>query len=168
MGVGTVLVGRTNSGICSLANRPGDRIVATLGREIVSPDGARLPAGTPILVEMATPSMPGDFSFRVKAVQVNGELIPIDGTVVASGETTSRRVSKGGDQGKVVTGAIAGAILGRILGGGTKGAVIGAASGAAAGTVAAARNSETERCLPEGATLTVTLSAPLVLAPGVP
>lgn len=168
MGVGTVLVGRTNSGICSLANRPGDRIVATLGREIVSPDGARLPAGTPILVEMATPSMPGDFSFRVKAVQVNGELIPIDGTVVASGETTSRRVSKGGDQGKVVSGAIAGAILGRILGGGTKGAVIGAAGGAAAGTVAAARNSETERCLPEGATLTVTLSAPLVLAPGVP
>ncbi len=39
---------------------------------------------------------------------------------------------------------------------------------ASAGTIAAARNSVTERCLPAGATLTVTLSSPLVLTQGVP
>ncbi len=71
-------------------------------------------------------------------------------------------MSKGGDKGKVITGAIIGAIAGRVLGGGTRGTVIGAAGGAAAGTIAAARNSQTERCLPSGATLTVTLSSPMV------
>jgi len=168
IGSGTGLVGRTNAEICSLANRPGDRLIATLSSDVLSTDGARLPAGTPILVEMTAPSVPGEFAFRVKAVQVDGVLIPIDGAVQVEGATTERRVSKGGDKGKVIGGAIAGAILGRVLGGGTKGTVIGAAGGAAAGTIAASRNSVTEKCLPAGATLTVTLSAPLVLTPGAP
>ena len=167
IGVGSTLSGKTGSQICSLANRPGDRLVANLATDMIASDGSRLAAGTPILIEMAAPATPGDFAFRVKAVQVDGVLIPVQGTVVIEGVTSERRVSKGGDQGKVITGAIAGAILGRVLGGGTKGAVIGAAGGAAAGTAAAARNSVTERCLPAGATVTVTLSAPLVLSPGV-
>ncbi len=142
--------------------------MAALSVDAVSADGTTLRAGTPILVEMAAPTTSGEFAFRVKAVQVDGVLIPIDGSVQVAGATTERRVAKGGDQGKVIGGAIAGAILGRILGGGTKGTVIGAAGGAAAGTIAAARNTVTETCLPSGAMLTVTLSAPLVLPPGVP
>ena len=110
------------------------------------------------------PDADGRFAFRVRSVQVNGELVPVQGTVRVSDDVavTERQVSKGGDKGKVVTGALIGAIAGRILGGGTRGAVIGAAGGAAAGTIAAARNSQTERCLPAGATLSITLSAPLV------
>lgn len=168
LGTGTALVGRTGSEICSLANRPGDRLVASLGSEVTSSDGARLPAGTPILVEMSTPQAGHDFSFIVKAVQVSGVLVPVDGSVQVAGATTERRISKGGEKEKVIGGAIAGAILGRVLGGGAKGTVIGAAGGAAAGTVAAARSGVTEKCLPAGATLTVTLSAPLVLPPGAP
>ena len=168
IGSGSALVGTTSAMLCSLANRPGDRIVAILSNDVISPDGATLRAGTPILVEMATPTAGSDFAFRVKAVQVDGVLIPIEGTVRVDGATTERRVSKGGDQGKVIGGAIAGAILGRVLGGGTKGTVIGAAGGAAAGTIAAARNTVTEKCLPFGSTLTVTLSAPLVLTLGTP
>ncbi|MEQ1690942.1 MAG: hypothetical protein ABMA00_06635 [Gemmatimonas sp.] len=142
--------------------------MATLTNEVRSPDGAVLAAGTPILVEMSTPNAEGRFAFLVKAVQVEGVLIPVEGSVQVDGATSERRVSKGGDKGKVIGGAIAGAILGRVLGGGTKGTVIGAAGGAAAGTIAAARNTVTETCLPSGATLTVTLSAPLVLTPGTP
>jgi hypothetical protein len=168
IGSGTRLTGRTNAEICSLANRPGDRLVATLSADAVASDGTRLAAGTPILIEMAPAATPGDFAFLVKSVHVDGVLIPVEGAVSVEGATTERRVSKGGDKGKVVGGAIAGAILGRVLGGGTRGTVIGAAGGAAAGTVAAARNSVTEKCLPAGATLTVTLSAPLVLSPGAP
>ena len=161
---GTALSGKTNAAICSLANRPGDRIVAELAAAVNGPDGATLPAGTPILVEMTPPDADGRFAFRVRSVQVNGELVPVQGTVRVSDDVavTERQVSKGGDKGKVVTGALIGAIAGRILGGGTRGAVIGAAGGAAAGTIAAARNSQTERCLPAGATLSITLSAPLV------
>lgn len=168
IGAGTTLVGKTDAQICSLANRPGDRFVATLTQAVTGADGAEIPAGTPVLVEMAQPAAGTDFAFRVKAVQVNGTLIPIEGTVVAEGTSTERAVSKGGDKGKVVTGAIAGAILGRVLGGGAKGTIIGAAAGGAAGSVAAARNTVKERCLPAGATITVTLSAPIVLTPGVP
>jgi hypothetical protein len=128
------------------------------------PDGATLPAGTPILVEMTSPAVDGSFVFRVRSVQVNGELVPVQGTVRVGDNVavTERQVSKGGDKGKVITGAIIGAIAGRVLGGGTRGTVIGAAGGAAAGTIAAARNTQTERCLPAGATLSITLSAPLV------
>lgn len=160
---GTSLTGITNAEICSLANRPGDRIVAALAEPVNGPDGAMLPAGTPILVEMAQPAADGSFVFRVRSVQVNGELVPVQGTVRVGDDVaiTERRVSKGGDKGKVITGAIIGAIAGRVLGGGTRGTVIGAAGGAAAGTIAAARNSQTERCLPAGAALTITLSAPL-------
>lgn len=168
IGVGARLVTRTNAELCSVANRPGDRVVATLDADVVSSDGGRLAAGTPVLVELSAPATEGDFAFRVKAVQVNGVLIPVEGTVAVAGETTERKISKGGDKGKVIGGAIAGAILGRVLGGGAKGTIIGAAGGAAAGTAAAARNTITEKCLPAGAIVTVTLTAPLVLAQGVP
>ncbi|MCE2901252.1 MAG: hypothetical protein ACK6DP_09920 [Gemmatimonas sp.] len=166
---GVALSGPTNTPICSLANRPGDRFVVSLVAEVRGPDGAMLPPGTPILVEMAPLAADGRFAFRLRGVQLNGVFVPAEGSVqVADATTTERQVSKGGDQGKVITGAIIGGILGRVLGGGTRGAVIGAAGGAAAGTVAAARNTVTERCLSSGALLTATLSAPLVLPPGTP
>ena len=167
---GTSLSGKTNAAICSLANRPGDRIVAELAEPVNGPDGATLPAGTPILVEMAPSAADGSFVFRVRSVQIHGELVPVQGSVRVGDDVAiaERKVSKGGDRGKVMTGAIIGAIAGRVLGGGTRGTVIGAAGGAAAGTIAAARNTQTERCLPAGATLFVTLSAPLIFPSGTP
>jgi len=145
-------------------------LVAELAVPVNGPDGATLPVGTPILVEIDPSAADGSFVFRVRSVQVNGELVPVQGTVRVGDDVaiTERRVAKGGDQGKVITGAIIGAIAGRVLGGGTRGTVIGAAGGAAAGTIAAARNSQTERCLPAGATLSVTLSAPLIFPSGTP
>jgi len=166
LAAGTALAGTTNSPICSLTQRPGDRFVVTLGNDVTGPDGAMLPQGTPVLVELArVDSASGEFAFRLKGVQVQGDFIPADGTVrVSDAAVTERKVSKGGnDQGKVVTGAIIGGILGRVMGGGARGAVIGAAGGAAAGTIAAARNTTIERCMAAGATLTATLGAPLTL-----
>jgi hypothetical protein len=169
IGTGSALSGATTAQICSIANRPGDRFVVSLAREVTGPDGALIPAGTPVLVEMAQPTASGEFVFRLKGVQLHGDLIPAEGTVqVDNSGVTERKVSQGGEKGKVVTGAIAGAILGRVLGGGAKGTVIGAAGGAAAGTIAAARNAVTERCLPAGATLTATLTSPLVLPNSTP
>lgn len=166
LAAGTALSGTTNAPICSLTQRPGDRFVVTLGRDVTGPDGAVLPEGTPVLVELArVDSASGEFAFRLKGVQVQGDFIPAEGSVrVSDAAVTERKVSKGGsDQGKVVTGAIIGGILGRVIGGGARGAVIGAAGGAAAGTVAAARNTTIERCMAAGATLTATLGAPLTL-----
>ncbi|WP_439642427.1 hypothetical protein [Gemmatimonas sp.] len=171
LGAGVQLSGPTNAPICSMANRPGDRFVVSLGSEVSSPDGARLPAGTPVLVELArVDSTSGAMSFRLRGVQVQGVFYPADGSVkVVDGAITERKVSKGGnDAGKVATGAMIGGMLGRVMGGGAKGTIIGAAGGAAAGTIAAARNSTIERCLSAGATLSTTLTAPLVLSPSSP
>ena len=138
--------------------------MVSLGQTVTGPDGVALPAGTPVLVELAQAPTEGEFAFRLRGVQIDGQFVPAEGAVrIAEGPMTERKVSKGGsDQGKVVTGAIIGGILGRVMGGGTRGAVIGAAGGAAAGTVAAARNTTTERCLAAGAILSTTLTAPLV------
>lgn len=171
VGAGVELTGPTNAPICSRANRPGDRFVVSLSSEVSSPDGARLPAGTPVLVELArVDSASGEMSFRLRGVQVQGEFFPAEGRVtVMDGAVTERKVSKGGsDAGKVATGAVIGGILGRVMGGGARGTIIGAAGGAAAGTIAAARNSTIERCLSAGATLSTTLTAPLVLSPSTP
>ncbi len=169
LGTGLILAGATNAEICSLANKPGDRFVVSLGQAVQGNDGAMLPAGTPVLVELASATAEGVFTFRLRGIQRDGVFIPAQGTVdVGSATLTEKQVSKGGDAGKVATGAVIGAILGRVIGGGNRGTVIGAAGGAAAGTVAAARNKVTERCLPAGVTLSATLTAPLVLSPATP
>lgn len=117
LGAGMVLAGATNAEICTLANRPGDRFVVSLAQTVSGPDGATLPAGTPVLVELGQPGPNGEFAFRLKGVQLNGEFIAAEGGVqVADATVTERSISKGGDKGKVITGAIAGAILGRVLG----------------------------------------------------
>ncbi|MBY0489648.1 MAG: hypothetical protein K2R93_07375 [Gemmatimonadaceae bacterium] len=168
IGAGTLLSGATSAEICSLANRPGDRFVVSLARTVTGSNGAVLDAGTPILIELASAGTDG-FTFRLRGVQVHGDFVPAEGSVAVNDATTTERsVSGGNDKGKVITGAVAGAILGRILGGGAKGAVIGAAGGAAAGTVAAQRSRVAERCLAAGATISVTLSAPLVLPTSAP
>lgn len=169
LGTGLILAGATNAEICSLANKPGDRFVVSLGQAVQGNDGAMLPVGTPVLVELASATAEGVFTFRLRGIQRDGVFIPAQGTVdVGSATLTEKQVSKGGDAGKVATGAVIGAILGRVIGGGNRGTVIGAAGGAAAGTVAAARNKVTERCLPAGVTLSATLTAPLVLSPATP
>jgi uncharacterized protein YcfJ len=68
------------------------------------------------------------------------------------------------DKKKVGGGAVAGAILGGIFGHSTKAAVIGAAAGAATGAVVARTSEKWEACLPAGAGMRLTLSAPLVIS----
>ena len=164
---GTVITGRTNGQICARANRPGDRLVITTTSDSFGPDGARLPAGSQIVVEMTAPEAGSEFAFRAKSVQVDSSLLPIYGTVrVDSPTQTSRTVEKEGTEKKSTLGtAMKGAILGGLLGG-RKGAIIGAAGAVAAGAVVDRRNSVSEHCLPSGVSLSVILSAPLVLGQG--
>ena len=164
---GTVILGRTNGQICARANRPGDRLVITTTTDTFGPDGARLPAGSQIVVEMTAPEAGSEFAFRAKSVQVDSALLPIYGTVrVDSPTPTGRTVEREGTTRKSTLGtALKGAILGGLLGG-SKGAIIGAAGAVAVGAVVDRRNSVTERCLPSGVPLSVVLSAPLVLGQG--
>jgi hypothetical protein len=165
-------IGLTSGGrVCTQANRPGDKIVATVNAPVVGQNGAVIPAGSAAVLEIAsvTPGASPETStiqFRVLSVEVNGVSYPASGDATASGGLERVSVSSGGmDKTKVIGGAIAGAIIGRIIGhGSTKGTVLGGAAGAAAGAAASRADVQYEGCLPSGSPLQLTLNEPLVLA----
>jgi hypothetical protein len=160
----------TKSAICT-TNLPGDKITATLIAPVEGENGAYLPAGTTVVLEVASVT-PGDkpeaaqISLRVRSILLNDEPVSMEGDVAVLSELERRQVprDKNADRKKVVGGAIAGAILGQIMGKDTKSTVIGAAAGAAAGTAAAAASRQYDACLPAGGSLRVTTSQPITLS----
>jgi hypothetical protein len=167
IGVGTRLGMTTNGRACTSA-LAGDKFTATVSSETVGSNGAVIPAGATVVLEVTSvergdPIEASRIHFHVRAIDVNGEPYAADGDVLALGQMETVRVAGGSDRTKVVGGAVAGAVLGRILGKSTKATVIGAAAGAAAGTAAAKRSERSEACLPEGTALQLTLSREIVM-----
>lgn len=156
-----------DSRACSDANRPGDKLVAHTSERIIGTNGVVFPAGSPVVIEVATVVQNGSadsstVTFRVKSITANGVTHVVTGDVVATGTLDKTRVeTKAADKKKVIGGAILGAIVGRVAGGGAKGTIIGAAAGAAAGTAAAAASAKYETCVPAGSPLRMTIGAPV-------
>ena len=167
IGAGTRVGMTTNDRTCTTA-LVGDKFSATVASTITGSNGAVIPAGSTVVlevtsVERADPIEASRIHFHVRAIDVSGESRPADGEVTTLSQMQTVRVSGGSDRTKMIGGAVAGAVLGRVLGGGTKGTVIGAAAGAAAGS-AASRRSGTEACLPEGSSLQLTLAREIVVS----
>jgi hypothetical protein len=161
LAAGTTLTGATATRVCTTTNRPGDRLVMRLTEDVTGPDGARIAAGTAVLLEVAAAD--SLVTLRVRAIQHDGDLLPLVATAAVDGDLEGARVANGSDKKKVIGGAIAGAIIGQVLGRDTRGTIIGAAGGAAAGAMAARRSGTSERCLPAGAAVRVVLDQPLVV-----
>lgn len=163
----------SGSKVCSSTNLPGDKIVATLNAEITGTNGAVIPAGSTIVLEVASVT-PGEnaesaqMQLRVRSVIVNDKTYNVDATITPTTPMEKTKVAgddPNADKKKVIGGAIAGAILGQMIGHNTKGTVIGAAAGAAAGAAVAKSGGEKwQACLPAGASLRLTLNAPLVIS----
>ena len=156
--------------ICTTANRPGDRFVATVTSTITGSNGATIPAGSSVVLEVASVTEPssgsnGSIGFIVHSVELNGRDYPISGDVASGGELERVRIANNpnSDRDKVLGGAAIGAVFGRIMGKSTKGTVIGAAAGAATGAVAAKMSEKYESCLPVGAPMRLTLSSALLM-----
>jgi hypothetical protein len=160
----------TNGPVCT-TNLPGDKITATLNSPVQGENGAYLPAGTTVVLEVASVT-PGDtpehaqISLRVRAIVLNDEPVQVQGDVAVTSELQRRELprDKNADKKKVIGGAVAGAILGQIMGRDTRSTVIGAAAGAAAGTAAAAASRKYDACLPAGGSVRVTTSQPITLS----
>lgn len=168
IGAGTGIVMTSGGRVCTQTNRPGDKIVATIDSPVTGSNGAMIPAGSKVVLEIAavTPGDQAHIDFRVRGLYVNDSLYPATGTV--SPTTPLERVKianadANADKKKVIGGAVAGAILGQIIGHNTKGTVIGAATGAAAGAVAAKAGEKYENCLPERASLHMTLGQAIAM-----
>jgi hypothetical protein len=167
IGVGTRVGLTMNDRTCTTA-LVGDKFTATTSSATVGSNGAVIPAGATVVlevtsVEKADPVQASRIHFHVRAIDVNGESYPGEGEVTTLSQMETERLSGGSDRTKVVGGAVAGAILGQILGKSTKATVIGAAAGAAAGTAAAKRSEKSQACLAAGSSLELTLSREIVM-----
>ena len=167
-GVGSRVGMTMNGRVCVATVLAGDKFTATVSSPTVGSNGAVIPAGATVVLEVVSvergdPIETSRIQFHVRAIDVDGSAYPVDGNLATLGTMEPSRVSSGSDRTKVVGGAVACAVLGRILGRGTKGAVIGAAAGAAAGGAAARASRSSDACLPDGSPLSLTLSRELAV-----
>lgn len=168
IGAGSQVGMTTNAKVCAATALAGDKYTATVSEPTVGSNGAVIPAGSTVVIEVASvdkadPIDQSRIQFRVRSLDVAGEARPVDGTVATLGSLEKVQTASGNDRTKVIGGAVAGAVLGRIFGGSTKATVIGAAAGAAAGTAAAHTTHTTDACLPIGSALRLTLSREIVV-----
>lgn len=168
---GTRLALTTGARVCTVSGRPGDKLTATLRDPVRGTGGAMIPAGSLIVLEVASvqpeePAEAGRITFRVRSLDVNDTAYPARGSGSAAGDLQRAQVPRvnASDRRTVATGAVAGAILGRVLGGDTRGAVIGAAVGGAAGAVKARSDQQFEGCLPQGSPVTIVLEEGLTIS----
>jgi hypothetical protein len=167
IGAGTG-VGMTGGSKVCTNSLPGDKMVATVNSAVTGSNGAVIPAGSAVVLEVASvnQSQNGDpqIAFRVKAVVINDKTYPVDGDVTTATPLEKSQVSDGSDRNKVIGGAIAGALIGQIIGHNTKGTLIGAAAGAATGAAVAKAHQSTIGCLPSGAQMKLTINSPIVMS----
>jgi hypothetical protein len=170
IGDGTVFGASSNARVCTRSNLPGDRITATVNAPVRGANGAEIPAGAKVVLEVTSinggdPPAEGQVTFRVTSVAIGDESYPASGDATASGPLERAASPRNGssDRKKVIGGAIAGAILGQMMGKDTRSTVIGAAAGAAAGTAAAKMGDRGEACLAAGTPLRIALDEAVVV-----
>ena len=168
---GTRLSFSSSSKVCSNTMPVGEKFTAELSESVSASNGVSIPAGatgTFEVVEAKTARNSNDettLRVRLVSVQFGDKTYPVESTVQTASTERVRSATKGTDAKKVAGGAILGAIAGQVIGKSTKGTVIGAAAGAAAGTAAAAATANFDTCINSGATIAVTLDAPVTVRP---
>jgi hypothetical protein len=166
--VGTIPAGTTlnlaaNQQVCTNTHKVGDRFTANLTSPVSGSNGAVIPAGATVSLEVTRAKRsenandPIVMEFRVNSVSYGGRTYQLDASVASADVQKVRNQPKSKDAQKVVGGAVAGAIIGQILGKNTKSTVIGAAAGGAAGAAAAAATANYEGCIQNGGSIVVTL-----------
>jgi hypothetical protein len=168
IGAGTRIGMTTNARVCTRDLLVGDKYTATVTSVTIGSNGALIPAGSTVVLEVASveranPIETSRIGFHVRSIDVNGVPQQAVGDVATLGALEQVQAPGGNDRNKIIGGAVAGAVLGRIFGGSTKATVIGAAAGGAAGTVAARAGRSSEACLPQGSTLQLTLARDIVM-----
>lgn len=171
IGAGTGFALTSGSKVCT-TNEVGDKLVATLNSPVTGTNGAMIPAGSSVVLEVAAvdPGQNGEnasITFRVRSVVVGDKQYNVAADVTSLGQMQRSQVQNAdpnADKKKVIGGAIAGALLGQLIGHSTKGTIIGAAAGAATGAAAAKMTQKYESCLPAGAPMRITLNQPIVMS----
>jgi hypothetical protein len=166
---GTSLTLASGSKVCTNTNKVGDRITATTTEAVTGSNGAVIPAGATVVLEVTKLKRSEnandniEMGFAVRTIQFGGNTYNVDADVTSASVDRIRNSSKGNDAKKVIGGAVIGAVVGQVIGKDTKGTVIGAATGAAAGTAAAAATANYEGCVNDGGRIVIKLTSPLTI-----
>jgi hypothetical protein len=166
---GTSLTLASGSKVCTNTNKVGDRITATTTEAVTGSNGATIPAGATVVLEVTKLKRSEnandniEMGFAVRTIQFGGNTYNVDADVTSASVERVRNSTKGNDAKKVIGGAVIGAVVGQVIGKDTKGTVIGAATGAAAGTAAAAATANYEGCVNDGGRIVIKLTSPLTI-----
>lgn len=163
---GTTLTLAAGERVCTNTHKPGDRFTATLQNAVTGSNGAVIPAGTKVILQISSVKHSENAGDRAEIgiapqqIVMNGKNYPIDASIASVQTEAVRSADRGTDAKKVIGGAVAGAIIGRIIGKDTKSTVIGAATGAAAGTAVAMGTADYQGCIPSGGQIVLRLNSP--------
>lgn len=167
---GTTINMTSNDKVCTNTNKQGDKFSASVTDAVVGSNGATIPAGSKVLMQVADLQRSGNatksiqMTFSVLSVTMGSTTYPLSAQIDSVHVDKVRNASVGSDAAKVAGGAVIGAIIGQVIGHNTKGTVIGAATGAAAGTAVAMGTAAYEGCVPQGGKITIHLTDPAQVA----
>ncbi|HEX6806929.1 MAG TPA: glycine zipper 2TM domain-containing protein [Gemmatimonadaceae bacterium] len=167
---GTTINMTSNDKVCTNTNKQGDKFTAAVTNAVVGSNGATIPAGSNVLMQVADLQRSGNatksiqMTFSVLSVTVGSTTYPLSAQIDSVHVDKVRNASVGSDAAKVAGGAVIGAIIGQVIGHNTKGTVIGAATGAAAGTAVAMGTAAYEGCVPQGGRIAIHLTDPAQVA----
>ena len=152
------------SKVCTNTNKVGDRFTARVTETITGSNGATIPAGATVVLELTRLKKSEnardnvEMGFAVRSISVEGRSYAVDADVTNATVDRVRANDTRSDAKKVIGGAVIGAVLGQVIGKDAKGTVIGAAAGAAAGTAAAAATGDVDGCVNDGGRITIRLN----------
>lgn len=170
IGAGTILNLASTEKVCTNTHHVGDRFVATVSNDVAGVNGASIPAGSKVVIEVTKLKRSEntndriEIGLRVVSIAIGDKTYTPDADIVSAEVDRVRASTKGNDAKKVLGGAVAGAILGQVIGKDRKGTIIGAAAGAAAGGAAAAATANYEGCVNNGGQISVKLNAAMTVA----
>ncbi|HSA56058.1 MAG TPA: hypothetical protein VLE53_10155 [Gemmatimonadaceae bacterium] len=167
---GTALALTSAQKVCTNTNKVGDRFTATTDAAVTGSNGAVIPAGSRVVIEITELHRSENandkivMGFRVVSLTAGDKTYYPEAEVVSAEIDRVRASSTANDAKKVLGGAVAGAIIGQVIGRDRKGTLIGAAAGAAAGAGAAAATADFDGCVEMGSAISVKLTTALTVA----
>jgi YMGG-like Gly-zipper len=166
---GAILPLNSTEKVCTNTNKVGDRFTATVREGVDGSNGAAIPAGSKVVIEVTQLHRSTNandkivMGFRVVSLTIGDKTYYPDAEVETASVNRVAAANGSNTTKKVIGGAVAGAIIGQIIGRDRKGTLIGAAAGAAAGGAAAAATADHDGCVNDGAAITVKITQALML-----
>jgi hypothetical protein len=156
----------------SRINKGGESVRATVATDVTDSKGrVVIAAGTPLTLKIVHLDPASDQTRKdglielvATSITLNGAAVPLHATVGPIPHHLQGRGITKDEAGRIAAGTAVGALIGQAIGKNTKSTVVGGAVGAVAGGAVAVRYAYRDVVIDRGATFTISLTQPLVVA----